>query len=173
MRISKISDNYRNSIRRKIQLSFNVEHIWKAISKESNLELFHPYCKRNPILIWNDDGHEDEIHYMNGFVLKRKFVAWKKNVGYDLVIGNQKHEHSFVSWRLTEFEKPEICSLSISIYPYLFNLGLKFYDRIPFELYIRPKLSSYLDSVLGGLKWHLDNNKPTPKNHFGPHKWFS
>ena len=117
MRISKISDNYRNSITRKIQLSFNVEHIWKAISKESNLELFHPYCKRNPILIWNDDGHEDEIHYMNGFVLKRKFVAWKKNVGYDLVIGNQEHEQSFVSWRLSELEKPKICSLSISIYP--------------------------------------------------------
>ena len=55
----------------------------------------------------------------------------------------------------------------------LFNMGLKFYDRIPFELYIRPQLSSYLDSVLGGLKWHMENNKPTPKNHFGTHKWFS
>ena len=62
---------------------------------------------------------------------------------------------------------------SLSIYPYIFNMGLKFYDRIPFELYIRPQLSSYLDSVLGGLKWHMENNKPTPKNHFGTHKWFS
>ena len=68
---------------------------------------------------------------------------------------------------------PVGCSLSISIYPYIFNMGLKFYDRIPFELYIRPQLSSYLDSVLGGLKWHMENNKPTPKNHFGTHKWFS
>ena len=89
MRISKISENYRNSITRKIQLSFNVEHIWTTISKESNLELFHPYCKRNPILIWNDDSHEDEIHYMNGFVLKRKFVAWKKNVGYGKPAGEK------------------------------------------------------------------------------------
>ena len=88
------------------------------------------------------------------------------------VIGNQKHKQSFVSWRINE-RTPVGCSLSISIYPYIFNMGLKFYDRIPFELYIRPQLSSYLDSVLGGLKWHMENNKPTPKNHFGTHKWFS
>ena len=109
---------------------------------------------------------------MNGFILKREFIAWKKNVGYDLVIGNNKHKQSFVSWRLTN-KHNMASSLSISIYPYIFNMGLKFYDIIPFELYIRPQLSSYLDSVLGGLKWHFENNKPTPKNHFGSHKWFS
>ena len=53
-----------------------------------------------------------------------------------LVIGNQKHKQSFVSWRINE-RTPVGCSLSISVYPYIFNMGLKFYDRIPFELSIR------------------------------------
>ena len=172
MNISQAAENYVQSITKIKEFDCKPEEVWKIISKKSNLELFHPFCQKNPIIDWSENGHEDEIHYLNGSVMVRKFIAWKTNAGYDLLIGNSKHKQSFVSWRITT--KPSKgCSLSVSIHPYIFNMGLKFYDRIPFELYIRPKLSSYLDSVLGGLKWHLDNNKPTPKNHFGSHKWFS
>ena len=172
MNISQAVENYVQSITKKKEFDCKSEEVWKIISKKSNLELFHPFCQKNPIIDWSENSHEDEIHYLNGSVMVRKFIARKTNAGYDLLIANSKHKQSYVSWRITG--KSSIgCSLSISIHPYIFNMGLKFYDRIPFELYIRPKLSSYLDSVLGGLKWHLDNNKPTPKNHFGPHKWFS
>lgn len=172
MNVSKIANNYVQSVRREIEFDCKPEKVWSIISKKSNLELFHPFCQKNPAIVWTEDNHEDEIHYIKGFVLKRKFVAWKKNVGYDLVIGNKKNKQSFVSWRI--IDKPmKGSSLSISVYPYIFNMRLKFYDRIPFALYIRPQLSTYLDSVLGGLRWHIENNKPTPKNHFGTHKWFS
>jgi|TARA_B100001142_G_scaffold209995_1_gene208141 hypothetical protein len=173
MQVSILANNYLRSITCKKEFDFKREKVWEVISKESNLELFHPFCKKNPVTVWDVDSHQDEIHYINGFILKRKFIAWEKNIGYDLVIGNKKHKQSFVSWRITDREKQNGSSLSISIYPYIYNMGFKFYDRIPFELYIRPQLSSYLNSVVGGLKWHIENNKPTPKNHFGPHKWFS
>ena len=172
MQVSNIANNYLRSVTVTKEFDHPMEKIWETISKESNLELFHPFCKKNPTIAWEEDRHQDEIHYINGFILKREFVAWEKNIGYDLVIGNKKHKQSFVSWRINDRSSVG-SSLSISIYPYIFNMGLKFYDRIPFELYIRPQLSSYLDSVLGGLKWHIDHNKPTPKNHFGTHKWFS
>ena len=31
----------------------------------------------------------------------------------------------------------------------------------------------YLNSVLKGYKWYLENNQSVPRNHFGKHKWFS
>ena len=173
MQISGIANNYLRSITRKVEFDFPREKIWEAISQKSNLELFHPFCQKNPTIIWGAHSHQDEIHYINGFILKRKFIAWRKNIGYDLVIGNKKHKQSFVSWRIIGSTNHSNSIISISIYPYIFNMGFNFYDRIPFEFYIRPQLLSYLDSVIGGLKWHLENNKPTPKNHFGSHKWFS
>ena len=173
MQVSNISKNYKRSVTLKKEFDFPRSEVWKVISKKSNLELFHPFCQKNPTIFWEDDNHQDVIHYINGYKLKRQFVAWEKNTGYDLIIGNKETKQSFVSWRLIDETSRESSSLSISIYPYIFNMGLKFYDKIPFELYIRPQLSSYLNSVIGGLKWHLENNRPTPKNHFGTHKWFS
>ena len=38
---------------------------------------------------------------------------------------------------------------------------------------IRPGLKKYLKSVLLGLEWYLKNQRPTPNNQFGNHKWFS
>jgi len=48
-----------------------------------------------------------------------------------------------------------------------------FIEFIPFEFFVRPRLKSYLESVLGGLKWHVVNQKTTPRNHFGKLAWFS
>jgi len=171
MKVSNISKNYSQSISHHINLDFSSDQIWNIISKESNLELFHPFCKKNPAITWKNDCHQDEIHYMNGFILEREFVLWKKNVGYDLVIGNKKHNKSFVSWRIINNKKK--AKLSIAIYPYIFNMKPNLKDRFLFEVFVRYQLKSYLKSVLSGFKWHLENNKPTPKNHFGSHKWFS
>tara|TARA_Y100000748_G_scaffold302425_1_gene304639 strand:+ start:988 stop:1509 length:522 start_codon:yes stop_codon:yes gene_type:complete len=171
MKVSKISKNYARSVSDVINLDFTVDQVWNIISKKSNLELFHPFCKKNPAIIWTNQQRKDEIHYINGFILQRQFISWKKNVGYDLVIGNKKHKMSFVSWRIKDFKNKS--SLSIAIYPYIYNMKSRFYDNYFFELFIRSQLLSYLESVLGGLKWYLENNEPTPKNFFGSHKWFS
>ena len=171
MKVSSISKNYSQSISHQVNFNFSSGQIWRIISKESNLELFHPFCKKNPVISWDNDCRQDKIHYINGFILEREFVSWKKNVGYDLFIGNKKHKKSFVSWRIIEDSKK--ANLSITIYPYIFNMKPRLKDRVMFELFVRYQLKSYLKSVLSGLKWHLENNKPTPKNHFGSHKWFS
>ena len=39
--------------------------------------------------------------------------------------------------------------------------------------FINPGLKKYLNSVLKGYKWYLENKKSVPRNHFGKHKWFS
>ena len=173
MEISKISEKYNQAVRGEEQINCSQEKIWNVIAQASNLELFHPFCSKNPIIAWQENDHRDEIHYINGFKLKRRFIAWNEGVGYDLVIGTIKEKESFVSWRIHQTNDQNIARITIDIYPYIMNRGNKLMERIPFELYIRPQLSSYLNSVLGGLNWHIKNNKPTPKNHFGTHKWFS
>ena len=56
--------------------------IWETISSESNLELFHPFCKKNNIITWSGDKSEDILVYLNGRTMIRKFVFWEKNFGY-------------------------------------------------------------------------------------------
>ena len=105
---------------------------------------------KNPIIAWQENDHRDEIHYII-FKLKRRFIAWNEGVGYDLVIGTIKEKESFVSWRIHQTNDQNIARITIDIYPYIMNMGNKLMQWIPFELYIRPQLSSYLNSVLGGL----------------------
>ena len=55
----------------------------------------------------------------------------------------------------------------------MINQGNKVFQFLPFQLFVKPQLKSYLNSVLSGLKWHVEKNKITPKNHFGKLSWFS
>ena len=65
------------------------------------------------------------------------------------------------------------CSLTITVYPYIFNRGNKKSNAIPFVFYVRPRLKNYLRSVIMGLEWHMENSIPIQKNYFGKHPWFS
>ena len=69
--------------------------IWETISSESNLEFFHPFCKKNNIITWAGDKSEDILVYLNGRTMTRKFVFWEKNFGYDLVINEIGFESDF------------------------------------------------------------------------------
>ena len=64
----------------------SLQDLWSIISSQSNLELFHPFCKKNNAIIWNGNGSEDELEYLNGRKMKRKFVRWEEGIGYDLYI---------------------------------------------------------------------------------------
>ena len=145
--------------------------VWELISKKSNLELFHPFCRNNKVIKWSKENSIDEIEYLNGLVLNRTFCNWIDQVGYDLYINQKGNPPSYVSWRLKRMENG--CEISISIYPYLFNSANKLFNVIPFYFIVRPLLAKYLHSVIGGMKWYIENGTPTPKNHFGAHKWFS
>ena len=145
--------------------------LWKTISSESNLELFHPFCKKNNIITWPGDNSEDILVYLNGMTMRRKFVFWEKNFGYDLFIYQMGFEPSFVSWRVKEENEGSI--ITISVWPYLFNKGNKVFNWFPYKLFVRPNLEKYLSSVLKGLKYYLENDKKIKKNQFGLHRWFS
>ena len=83
-------------------INTSLNSVWGIISKKSNLELFHPYCKQNHAIKWSKEDSIDELEYLNGLVLKRKFNNWYENEGYDLYINKKGKPASHVSWRLQE-----------------------------------------------------------------------
>ena len=124
----------------------NRSELWDIISMPSNLELFHPFCAKNPITNWPGIDSADTILYHNGLKLERNFINWEENIGYDLLIGIKDKEQSFVSWRIKE--KDNVLELTIAVYPYLKNCGSKLTNFLPFFIIVKPSLSNYLDSVL-------------------------
>ena len=165
-------EKYNWTVTYKKVLSASLEDVWKVISSPSNLEFFHPFCAKNPIINWPGLNSIDEVHYYNGKVYKRNFIRWEDLKGYDLLIGEEDGETSLVSWKLEDLGK-EKSSLQISVYPHIFNTHSKAIDFIPFFLFIKPKLKKYLSQVIHGLDWHIKERQRIPKNHFGNHSWFS
>tara|TARA_A100001011_G_C13783542_1_gene624116 strand:- start:81 stop:581 length:501 start_codon:yes stop_codon:yes gene_type:complete len=165
-------DNYNKSILHKETYDLSVDELWNIISKPSNLELYHPFCRSNTPIEWNDKNHADKLEYLNGTILERHFVSWKENKGYNLYIGRKDGRKSNVSWKIERISDYQT-ELSIEVHPWIFNQGNRFIEFIPFNFFVRPQLKSYLQSVLGGLKWYTEHDKPTPRNHFGKLAWFS
>ena len=152
-------------------INCNIVDLWKVISSKSNLELFHPYCKRNNVIKWDGINSEDEIEYLNGRRMKRKFVSWGEGIGYDLFINQKDKPSSFVSWRISKIK--DTSQISIIVFPYLFNKKYKKIMFFPFYSFVYPFLKSYLDSVVDGLAFYINNRIPVKKNQFGKHFWFS
>ena len=170
-KIQNNSKEYFWPVQREVNVNLSKTEVWKIISSESNLELFHPFVKENKIISWTGRQSEDILIYLNGRTMKRKFVFWEENFGYDLFINQAGFEPSFVSWRVIGDNQRSI--ITISIWPYLFNKGNKAFNYFPFQLFVRPSLEKYLFSVLRGLKYFLENDKVVKKNQFGKHAWFS
>ncbi len=165
------SESYLRSITLKKIIQCNILDLWKVISKESNLELFHPYCLKNDVIKWGGINSEDELEYLNGRKMKRKFVSWCEGIGYDLFIYQIGKPSSFVSWRISTIQNASV--ISITIFPYLMNKNNKVLMFIPFYGFIYPLLKSYLNAVLNGLEFYIMNKKLVQKNQFGKHIWFS
>ena len=163
---------YNRSILHKEIYDLSADKLWKIISQPSSLELYHPFCKSNKPIEWIDSNHFDNLEYLNGTILERHFVSWKENKGYSLYIGRKDGRQSHVSWSLKAINDNQT-ELSITVHPWIFNQGSRFIEFIPFKFFVRPQLKSYLQSVLGGLKWYVINQKTTPRNHFGKLAWFS
>jgi len=153
------------------KIDCNVHKLWKIITTKSNLELFHPFCKKNKVIKWTGSDSVDQIEYLNGKIFRRRFCGWINEVGYDLYINQLDKPTSFVSWRLSE--KEDKSSIRITVYPYLLNRGYKIVNFFPFHLVVKPLLSKYLSSVVGGLKLYAETDRQVEKNYFGKHLWFS
>jgi hypothetical protein len=83
----------------------------------------------------------------------------------------EEGEKSKVIWEISSDENNIF--LSITIYPHFLANTPRFFSFLPYKLLIRPKLTTYLHSVLGGINYYIVEKKSVPKNHFGTHKWFS
>jgi len=167
----EIKKKYNWKISYETTLPISKKKLWKIISSPKNLELYHPFCKKNPILKWPGINSVDQVHYFNKLIYERKFINWIENVGYDLLIGEKNKIQSFVSWRIYDLENKS--KLIISIYPYIFNMNYKFLNFLPFIFFVKPSLKKYLSSISKGLLFYIKEKKTVKKNQFGSHKWFS
>ena len=164
MKMSQISN--------KIKIENSASVVWELISYPGHLNQFHPFCKENKVLESKNDAIlKDQLIYLNGLTYYRTFTDWKPKVGYSIKIGRKNAKESDVKWQI--IDKGEFTFVKITIKPYTSS-------KIPKLLYpffhyavIRPKLKSYLKSVLKGLEYYLSHKKPVPRNKFGNHSWFS
>ena len=154
------------------KLNFQPEEIWEAISAPGNLLDCHPFCRSNEPIEWDDMGHSDVIVYLNGRTYVRQFRQWSPKNGYDLTIGEEGGKQSYVRWEIAPIND-EQSELRITVYPYLLSNLPRIAASVPFALYVRPKLTAYLDSVIRGFEYYLETGERVPRNHFGKHSWFS
>ena len=159
------------SISVKKQIDASANEIWKIISLEGNLNYIHPFCKNNYSINWGGKESKDVLEYLNGLKFIREFKLWKPRTGYSLLIGTKKGKKSFVEWEITsENDKNYLC---ITVFPHYMRQYPKIFSYLPYTFKIKPHLTKYLESVIGGLEYFIKNKKKIPKNYFGQHEWFS
>ena len=146
--------------------------VWRAISTPGNLEPGHPFVHRNPVHRWPGPDSHDEVRYLSGWIFERRFRRWREGEGYDLEIGRPGGRTSFVSWRVRPVDETS-CRFRITVYPFALQRLPVVVRWVPYLLYLRPRLASYLTSVIRGFEWYLTHGEPVPRDHFGRHPWFS
>lgn len=146
--------------------------LWNVISMPGNLALCHPFCAQNPVHAWPGADSRDAIHYLNGLIFERRFTQWIEGIGYDLEIGRRGGGKSSVSWRISPVNDLK-CVLRITVFPCVLQKIPVVIRWLPFVLRLRPKLRTYLDSVIRGFEWYVVRGEPVPRDHFGKHPWFS
>ena len=43
-----------------LYLNHNSKEVWNLISAPNHLNLFHPFCKKNSVISWEESSHIDE-----------------------------------------------------------------------------------------------------------------
>ena len=157
-------------ISKKLFLKHRLDDVWKVISAKEALELFHPYCLQNKVILW-DNVKVDEIVYLNGLTFVREFTSWKVNHGFELTIGKKDGKKSKVKWEIKKSGSG--CLISITVWPYKSNKVHKILYPLVNVFILRPKLKRYLGFVLMGLDFYLTNKRVVKNNQFGRHPWFS
>ena len=157
-------------ISKKLFLKHRLVDVWKVISAKESLELFHPYCLQNKVILWGN-VKVDEIVYLNGLTFVREFTSWKVNHGFELTIGKKDGKKSKVKWEIKKSGSG--CLISITVWPYKSNKVHKILYPLVNVFILRPKLKRYLGFVLMGLDFYLTNKRVVKNNQFGRHPWFS
>ena len=72
-------------IQSQLEINKQSDIVIDLIKSENNLEKFHPFCKKNTVIKWDQENSEDIVIYHSGKQYLRKFTEWNKN-GYKLEI---------------------------------------------------------------------------------------
>ena len=59
-------------------ITCDINSLWNVISSPSNLDLFHPFCKKNTVVKWSKENSIDHVEYLNGLIFQEKFLNGKK-----------------------------------------------------------------------------------------------
>ncbi len=148
------------------------EVVWRVISAPGKLEDCHPFCRKNPVAVWDGANSKDEIHYLSGWVYGRRFRDWHEGTGYDLDIYRGERHMAVVSWRLAEIDAQR-CRLQITVYPMAMQNWPVLARWFAYWLRLKPYMRSYLRSVVMGFEWYITKGERVPRNAFGKHPWFS
>ena len=73
--LKKIKNKWKAQFELKIDAT--TSQIWELISSPSNLELFHPFCKSNKVIIWSGEKSIDELVYLNNQYTRENFTHGK------------------------------------------------------------------------------------------------
>lgn len=150
----------------------SAERLWEAISEPGNLNDSHPFCDSNEVISWEDGGRSDRLVYLNGLNFVRRFKTWEEGVGYTLLIGEEGGPQSYVEWVIDSLDQDR-SRLTITVYPYILARLPRLLALVPHAIWVRPRLESYLNSVVSGFRFHLEGGGRVPRDHFGKHPWFS
>ena len=63
-----------------LDASISSSRLWDIIASPSNLELFHPFCAKNPTINWPGVNSVDQIYYHSGLVLEREVEIEQSNL---------------------------------------------------------------------------------------------
>ena len=159
-------------IQRNISINRTADKVWQLLSKPGHLELFHPFCKKNEPIVWKEDlPKKDILIYYNGLEFEGEFLSWIPKKEFELKIGKKDAKKSIVKWILNSNNKTT--HLSIVVTPYTSSKIPRVLYPIMFYFIIKPKLKDYLDNVLMGCKYHLEENANIKFNQFGYNSWFT
>ena len=155
-------------IQSQLEINKQSDIVIDLIKSENNLEKFHPFCKKNIVIKWDQENSEDIVIYHSGKQYLRKFTEWNEN-GYKLEIFEDR-KLADITWQVKDSKNKSIIKITAKPYlPYKYN----FINVIVFNIYVKYVLQSYLNSVVKGLKYHLESNKTVLHNQFGRHIWYS
>ena len=155
-------------INSKIKINSSKDLIINLIKSKNNLEKFHPFCLKNEVINWDKENSIDYVYYFSGKKHKRKFIRWN-NDGYELEIYEDR-KLAKISWSVLVNGDQSI--VSIQAEPYL-PYKSKLINIIIFHIYVKYMLTSYLNAVLNGLKFYIENNIIVKEDQYGKHRWYS
>ncbi|MDA8669921.1 hypothetical protein N9L60_03100 [Flavobacteriales bacterium] len=96
-----------------LYFNHNSKDVWNVISAPNHLNLFHPFCKKNSIISWDESSHIDMLEYLqSGFHLK----------GMNLKLGKKTESNPMWFGKLRKLIIQLVHYLSLYIHTYFPNI---------------------------------------------------